>query len=133
MKYLVDTNVCIFLMKNTYPAMTRRFLSMDPSDFYISSVTLYELEYGAEKSKWGERNRNNLMLFLSPFSIIPFDSNDAYYAGKIRNYLEEKGTLIGPYDIQIAAQGLARNLVVLTHNTAEFKRVPDLKTEDWVA
>ena len=133
MKYLVDTNVCIFLMKNTYPAMTRRFLSMDPSDFYISSVTLYELEYGAEKSKWGERNRNNLMLFLSPFSIIPFDSNDAYYAGIIRNYLEEKGTLIGPYDIQIAAQGLARNMVVLTHNVDEFKRVPDLKTEDWVA
>ena len=133
MKYLVDTNVCIFLMKNTYPAMTRRFLSMDPSDFYISSVTLYELVYGAEKSKWGERNRNNLMLFLSPFSIIPFDGNDAYYAGKIRNYLEERGTMIGPYDVQIAAQGLARNLVVLTHNTDEFKRVPELKTEDWVA
>ena len=133
MKYLVDTNVCIFLMKNTYPAMTRRFLSMDPSDFYISSVTLYELVYGAEKSKWGERNRNNLMLFLSPFSIIPFDCNDAYYAGKIRNYLEEKGTMIGPYDVQIAAQGLARNLIVLTHNTDEFRRVPELKTEDWVA
>lgn len=133
MKYLVDTNVCIFLMKNTYPAMTRRFLSMDPSDFYISSVTLYELVYGAEKSKWGERNRNNLMLFLSPFSIIPFDGNDAYYAGKIRNYLEERGTMIGPYDVQIAAQGLARNLIVLTHNTDEFKRVPELKTEDWVA
>ena len=133
MKYLVDTNVCIFLMKNTYPAMTRRFLSMDPSDFYISSVTLYELVYGAEKSKWGERNRNNLMLFLSPFTIIPFDGNDAYYAGKIRNYLEERGTMIGPYDVQIAAQGLARNLIVLTHNTDEFKRVPELKTEDWVA
>ncbi|MBR5099021.1 MAG: type II toxin-antitoxin system VapC family toxin [Spirochaetales bacterium] len=133
MKYLVDTNVCIFLMKNTYPAMTRRFLSMDPSDFYISSVTLYELVYGAEKSKWGERNRNNLMLFLSPFSIIPFDGNDAYYAGKIRNYLEERGTMIGPYEVQIAAQGLARNLIVLTHNTDEFRRVPELKTEDWVA
>ena len=133
MKYLVDTNVCIFLMKNTYPAMTRRFLSMDPSDFYISSVTLYELVYGAEKSKWGERNRNNLMLFLSPFSIIPFDGNDAYYAGKIRNNLEERGTMIGPYDVQIAAQGLARNLIVLTHNTDEFRRVPELKTEDWVA
>ena len=133
MKYLVDTNVCIFLMKNTYPAMTRRFLSMDPSYFYISSVTLYELVYGAEKSKWGERNRNNLMLFLSPFSIIPFDGNDAYYAGKIRNYLEERGTMIGPYDVQIAAQGLARNLIVLTHNTDEFRRVPELKTEDWVA
>ena len=133
MKYLVDTNVCIFLMKNTYPAMTRRFLSMDPSDFYISSVTLYELVYGAEKSKWGERNRNKLMLFLSPFSIIPFDGNDAYYAGKIRNYLEEKGTMIGTYDVQIAAQGLARNLIVLTHNTDEFRRVPELKTEDWVA
>ena len=133
MKYLVDTNICIFLMKNTHPEMTRRFLSMDPSDFFISSITLYELEYGAEKSKWGERNRNNLILFLSPFSIIPFDSKDAYCAGKIRSYLEEKGTLIGPYDIQIAAQGLARNLVVLTHNTDEFSRVPNLKMEDWVA
>ena len=133
MKYLVDTNVCIFLMKNSYPAMTRRFLSMDPSDFCISSVTLYELEYGVEKSRWGERNRNNLMLFLSPFTIIPFDGTDAYYAGKIRSYLEEKGTILGPYDVQIAAQGLARKLVVLTHNADEFRRVPELRTEDWVA
>ena len=133
MKYLLDTNICIYLMKDSYPKMTSRFLSMDPSDFCISAITVYELEYGAAKSKWGEKNRNNLMLFLAPFSILPFDGRDASYAGRVRSYLEEHGTMIGPYDIQISAQALARNLTVITHNENEFCRVPHLMTEDWVA
>ena len=70
MKYLLDTNICIYLMKDSYPKMTSRFLSMDPSDFCISAITVYELEYGAAKSKWGEKNRNNLMLFLAPFRFF---------------------------------------------------------------
>ena len=130
--YLLDTNVCIYFMKNTYPVLTERFLSCDPSQLAISSVTVFELEYGAEKSNWGERTRQKLAMFLSPFSILPFTSEDAVTAGKIRGYLERRGTPIGPYDIQIAAQGVSRGITVITHNIGEFSRVPNLKLEDWI-
>jgi tRNA(fMet)-specific endonuclease VapC len=130
--YLLDTNICIYLMKNTYPVLTERILSCKPSDLLISSVTVFELEYGAEKSNWGEKTRQRLAMFLSPFTIIPFTTNDAVTAGRIRGYLAKHGTQIGPYDIQIAAQGLTRKLTVITHNTDEFRRVPGLKLEDWI-
>ena len=129
--YLLDTNICIYFMKNTYPRLTEKIFSYDPSQLAISSITVYELEYGASKSKWGEQTRQNLRMVLAPFNILPFDSNDAFMAGKIRAQLERKGTPIGPYDIQIAAQGLARDLIVVTHNTDEFRQVADLAVEDW--
>ena len=132
MKYLLDTNICIFLMKNSFPAMTDRMLRLDPYDFAVSSITLFELEYGAAKSKWGERTRDDLYAFLSPFAVLPFDSDDAIAAGKIRALLEAQGSPIGPYDLQIAAQAYTRQLSVITHNTDEFSRVPGLRTEDWV-
>ena len=130
--YLLDTNICIYLMKNSFPALTDKVLSMDPEDLSISSVTVYELEYGAAKSSRSEETRLKLAMFLAPFKISPFDSGDAASAGMIRALLEKKGTPIGPYDIQIAAQGLSRGLTVVPHNQSEFSRVPGLKTEDWV-
>ena len=130
--YLIDTNICIYFLKNSYPELTKRFFQTDPVNLMISSVTVFELEYGAAKSKWGEKTRQKLAMFLAPFRILPFDSEDAVFAGTIRAYLEQKGTPIGPYDIQIAAQGLAKDLTVITHNTDEFSRIPDLKLEDWV-
>ena len=130
--YLLDTNICIYLMKNRYPGLSERLLSLDPSETAISSITLFELEYGAAKSRWGERTRENLYAFLSPFTIIPFDDRDAVTAGNIRALLASKGSLIGPFDLLIAAQAYARALIVVTHNTAEFSRIPGLKTEDWV-
>lgn len=131
--YLLDTNICIYFMKNSFPQLTEKIFSYDPSRLAISSITVYELEYGAAKSKWGEQTRQNLRMVLAPFNILPFDSNDAFMAGRIRAQLESKGTPIGPYDIQIAAQGLARNLIIVTHNTNEFKRVAGLSVEDWIA
>ena len=130
--FLLDTNICVFLMKNKYPAATRKLLSGDPSEIAVSSVTLFELEYGAAKSQWPEKNRNNVKLFLAPFTIVPFDGNDAVAAGEIRCLLEKAGTPIGPYDLQIAAQGLARGYTVVTLNTGEFSRVPNLKIVNWV-
>lgn len=130
--FLLDTNICIFLMKNKYPELVKKLLSSDPSEIAVSSITVYELEYGAAKSQWPEKNRINVKLFLAPFSIIPFDSNDAITAGEIRHMLEKAGTPIGPYDLQIAAQGLARGFTVVTHNTGEFSRVPNLRLTDWV-
>lgn len=132
MIYLLDTNICIYFMKNKYPYLTDRLLSRKPSEFAISAVTVFELEYGAEKSGWGEKNRQKLGIFLSPFNILPFTSEDAYFAAKIRAELEKRGTPIGPYDLQIAAQGVAEDLTVITHNIGEFSRVPMLKCEDWV-
>ena len=70
-------------------------------------------------------------MFLAPFNIIPFTADDAVAAGKIRGFLERKGTPIGPYDVQIAAQALSRSIPVITHNIGEFRRVPGLQVEDW--
>ena len=130
--YLLDTNICIYFMKNTYPALTAKLLSCDPADLQISSVTVSELAYGAAKSNWGERNRQKLAFFLAPFTILPFASEDAITAGKIRSFLEKQGSPIGPYDIQIAAQAYSRGLILVTHNTGEFCRIPNLKLEDWI-
>ena len=130
--YLLDTNICIYLMKNTYPALTERVFSHNPSDLLISAITVFELEYGAEKSNWGEKTRHKLAMFLSPFTILPFTTDDAVMAGRLRGYLERQGTPIGPYDILIAAQGVSEELAVVTPNMGEFSRVPDLKLEDWV-
>ena len=119
-------------MKNTYPSLTQKLLSMNPSDLMISSVTIFELEYGAAKSNWGERTRQKLVMFLAPFNILPFTADDAIYAGDIRGQLEKQGSIIGPYDVQLAGQALSRNLTFVTHNTGEFSRVPNLRLEDWV-
>ena len=130
--YLLDTNIYIYFMKDKYPNLTRKFLLCNNNDFYISSITLFELEYGANKSKWPEKTRLKLYSFLAPFNILPFTVDDAIYAGEIRAVLEKQGSIIGPYDIQIAAQALSRNLTLITHNTDEFKRVKELEIEDWV-
>ena len=129
--FLLDTNICIYLMKNTYPKLTERLFSYSPSQMAVSSITVFELEYGAAKSKWSEKTRLNLELFLAPFTIIPFDGKDAVIAGQVRRYLEKEGTPIGPYDLQIAAQALSRDMTVITHNVNEFCMVPGIKTEDW--
>ena len=130
--YLLDTNICIYFMKNMYPELTEKLLSTDPASLLISSVTVYELEYGAEKSNRGEKSRQRLALFLAPFKILPFTADDAVTAGKIRACLEKQGKPIGPYDIQIAAQAFTRDITLVTYNTSEFSRVPNLKVEDWI-
>ena len=130
--YLLDTNICIYFMKNKYPKLTQKLLSHNSDEIAISSITVFELEFGAAKSKWGENTRRKLAMFLAPFNILPFSADDAVCAGKLRGHLAKRGEMIGPYDIQIAAQGVARGLTLITHNVVEFKRVPNLEIEDWV-
>lgn len=130
--YLLDTNICIYVLKNSYPALTEKVFSFHPSLIAMSSVTVFELEYDAAKSNWGERTRQRLAQFIAPFSILPFDSDDAMTAGQIRGYLEKRGSIIGPYDYQIAAQGITKGLTVVTHNVREFERIPGILLEDWV-
>jgi len=131
--YLLDTNICIFMMRQNSPSLLDKIEHMDPDSVFLSSVTVFELQYGAEKGNWGEKHRQNLKLFLSPFTILPFDSEDAVTAAKIRAFLAKQGTPIGPYDIQIAAQGMTRDLIIVTHNFGEFSRIPGLAVEDWAS
>lgn len=128
--YLVDTNICIYAMKGLFPAMNRRLID-DREQIFVSSVTVGELEYGATKSRWSERTRQIFQAFLANYIIVPFDENDAIVFGKIRAQLATNGTPIGAYDAMIGAQGVARNLTVVTHNTKEFRRIPGLLLEDW--
>lgn len=128
----MDTNICIYFMKDLYPHLTKKLLSYNPCDLLISTVTLYELEYGASKSNGGEKTRHKMALLLAPFNILPLTADDAISAGRVRAYLEQIGRPIEPYDLLIAAQALSRDIAVITHNTVEFNRVPKLKLEDWV-
>ncbi|MBQ1511320.1 MAG: type II toxin-antitoxin system VapC family toxin [Selenomonadaceae bacterium] len=129
--YLLDTNICIYAIKGTYPELTKKLLSIPPSEIFISSITVSELEYGAAKSQWGERTRIIMQSFLANFEILPFDENDAICLGRFRASLARAGTPIGAYDVMIAAQGFARGLTVVTHNVREFSRIPGLLVEDW--
>ena len=129
--YLLDTNICIYAMKNTYPALSEKLFQIPPSEVFVSSVTVGELAYGCAKSSWSERSRAVMDLFLSAYTVLPFEQRDAVVFGTLRAELTKKGTPIGPYDLQIAAQGVARELTVVTHNTKEFIRISQLKLEDW--
>ena len=129
--YLLDTNICIYAMKNRYPFLTERLLTIHPDQIFVSSVTVGELEYGAAKSRWGEQTRLRMQMFVSAFTVLPFSQSDAVVFGRIRAGLAAIGTPIGPYDMMIAAQGVNRGLTVVTHNTAEFSRISSLLLEDW--
>ncbi len=129
--YLIDTNTCIFL-KNKKPIhVLEKLRSVLNQDVYVSSVTIAEMQFGVYNSQHIEKNRFSLTEFLAPFQIIAFDDRDAEYFGKIRAELKLKGELIGPYDMLIAAQALARRLILVTNNTKEFRRVPEIVIEDW--
>ena len=129
--YLLDTNVLIDFMNNRNPILTAKFLSHHPSELIVSAVSVFELEFGAAKSSWGEKTRQKMAMFLAPFNIMPFDTDDAYEAAQVRAFLKKNGTVIGPYDVQLAGQALAKSLTFVTHNTKEFNRVPGLIVEDW--
>jgi len=129
--YLLDTNICIYIINNHPKKITQKLYKLNPDDIKISSITVSEMEYGASKSARREQNRIALYNFLSPFEIINFDARDAEIYGIIRAELEFQGLPIGPYDMQLASQALARDLVFVTNNTDEFERVRRLKLENW--
>lgn len=131
MKYMLDTNICIYVMKNRPNNVIKKFLSHDPEELCISAITYAELMHGVEKSMAVERNRIALSLFLSPITIIDFDMRAAEEYGKIRSDLEKRGTPIGPMDTLIAGHAKSRDLILVTNNTKEFDRVASLSVEDW--
>jgi tRNA(fMet)-specific endonuclease VapC len=130
-KYLLDTNICIFLIKRKPVSVLLRFEQQSPQDISISTVTLAELRYGADKSSRPRQNHAALDAFLVPLSVLDFDSEAADRYGQVRADLERQGTPIGPLDTMIAAHALRLGAALVTNNSSEFSRVAGLNVEDW--
>ena len=132
MKYMLDTNICIFIIKHQPENVIRKFMEQEPDDICISAITYAELSHEVEKSQAREKNRIALMVLLSEIQIVPFDDLAVQVYGVVRAELQKKGTPIGPLDTLIAAHAKALNLTLVTNNTKEFARVEGLTLEDWV-
>ncbi len=132
MRFLLDTNICIYLINRKPRSVIERLRSRQPYDVAISTITIAELEYGISRSNSPDRNRIALLEFLIPFSILDFDQLAAVNYGSIRCSLETEGRPIGPMDLLLAAQAKSRDLILVTNNEREFDRVTGLKVENWV-
>jgi tRNA(fMet)-specific endonuclease VapC len=131
MKYLLDTNTCIRHLNNRSPSITARFRAIDEREIVICSVVKAELYLGAMKSRTPEITMEKQRAFAERFISLPFDDVVVVHYARIRARLEMAGTPIGSNDLMIASIALAYNLILVTHNTREFSRVPDLQIEDW--
>lgn len=123
---LLDTDICIDIIRRRDVTLVDQFLTEEGATLAISAITLAELEYGAANSRDPERNHLAVSLFASAFEVIPFDSQHARIYGEIRTYLNKKGMMIGPHDLQIASQALYQSMTLVTRNTREFSRIPGL-------
>lgn len=133
MKVLLDTNICIYIIKRHPLAVIERFKRFAIGDIGISVVTLAELEYGVSKSRDVKRNRHALEQFITPLVVARFDQEAAVIYGTIRAHLEQKGQPIGSMDLLIAAHARSLDVRLVTNNENEFKRVPELRIENWVS
>ncbi len=133
MRYMLDTDSCIALIKRKPVSVLRRLKSLDPGEAGISAITLAELHYGVEKSAHPEKNRLALTEYLLPLEVADFDEAAAESYGNVRAALEKSGTPIGPLDTQIGAHALSLKSILVTHNLREFRRIPGLVCEDWLA
>jgi len=131
-RYLLDTNICIYLIKDKDPALKLKLYNKGVGCCAISAITLAELSCGVGKSSKVEQNKLALGLFLAPFELLPFSTNAAFSYGSIRQKLKLRGEIIGGYDLLIAAHALAEGLTLVTNNLTEFSRVDGLSVENWV-
>jgi tRNA(fMet)-specific endonuclease VapC len=132
MRFLLDTNICIYVIKQKPLRVKERLQTIDSGEVGLSIITLAELEYGAAKSQNPQRNRETLTRFCLPFQIVDFLPEDAQKFGEIRANLERRGQPIGSYDLLIASQAVTRGLILVTNNIKEFSRVDGLNLENWV-
>lgn len=130
LKYMLDSNICIFTVKNR-PAHMREVFNRHHGQMCISTVSLMELIYGAEKSASPERNLAVVEGFAARLDVLPYDEIAASHTGQLRAELAKSGTPIGPYDQMIAGHARSRGLIVVTNNLREFDRVLGLRVEDW--
>lgn len=131
-RMMLDTNICIYIIKNRPESVKERFKEFEIGELCISSITVSELMYGVYKSEYVEKNLIAIENFLMPFDIVNYDYESSIEYGKIRSDLERKGQVIGGMDMQIAAHAKALNMVLVTNNSKEFKRVHSLVIDNWV-
>lgn len=131
MRFMLDTNVCVDLIRTRNERILRRMKRHDVDELCVSSVMLSELEYGAAKSGNPGKNRLALAEFMTPLAVVPYDDTVAPVYGRVRAALEKAGTPIGPLDTMIAAHALSLGLTVVTDNEKEFCRVAGLKVQNW--
>ena len=131
MKYLIDTNICIYIMNKRPVAVIKKFKQFELGEIGISTITVSELQYGIVKSKYRKKNEFRLEEFLTPLEILTYDQTAARVYGDIRFQLEKLGKPIGPLDLLIVAQAISQDLVLITNNDKEFKRIKKLKVENW--
>jgi tRNA(fMet)-specific endonuclease VapC len=132
-RYLLDSNICVYAMKNRPRQVLRRLQNLGPTMVGVSVITVLELRQGAERSQQRELAHARLDDFLEPMDVLSFEEADALVAARIRSRLFQIGRPIGDFDSLIAAHALARDLIVVTNNVGEFERVPDLTIENWAA
>lgn len=129
--YLLDTNICIFAIKKKSSRILTTINSHMGDGIHISSLTIAELEFGVSNSQFPDKNRLALIEFLSPFDYLNYDDEDAIEYGRLKTHLRRSGSIIGPIDLLLASQALAKNLIMVTNNVKEFTRVPGLTVQDW--
>jgi tRNA(fMet)-specific endonuclease VapC len=132
MRYMLDTDTCIALIKRKPASVLRRLTPLAPGEAGISAVTLAELRYGAAKSAYPEKNGAALDEFLLPLQVADFDEPAAATYGSVRVTLERAGTPIGPLDTQIGAHALSLGATLVSHNAREFRRIRGLAVVDWL-
>lgn len=131
LKYMLDTNIIIYTMKNK-PAEVKQAFKLHYGHLCISSVSLMELVYSAERSARPEKNLEILEGFAARVEVLPYDQRAAHNTGQLRAELSGNGTPIGPYDQMIAGHARSEGLILVTNNMKEFKRVAGLRLENWV-
>jgi tRNA(fMet)-specific endonuclease VapC len=131
MKLLLDTNICIYIIKQKPATVLQRFLEYQIGDIGISSITLSELRYGVAKSAHRDKNAKALDEFIIPLEVVSYDEAAAHVYGDIRASLEKAGTLIGSMDMLIAAHAVSLGIPLVTNNTREFLRISSLNLIDW--
>jgi tRNA(fMet)-specific endonuclease VapC len=131
MEYLLDTNICIYIIKKKPAEVFEKFKNLTIGDVGLSSITLAELQYGIEKSSNSEKNREALEKFLTPIEIIDYGYEATVEYGKIRAELEKKGITIGPLDMLIASHAKSLDVIPVTNNVREFERIAGLRIENW--
>jgi tRNA(fMet)-specific endonuclease VapC len=129
--YMLDTNICIYIIKQKPRKVIERFRQVRISEIGVSSITLSELEYGVMKSTKPEQNRMALAQFIAPIEIWAYDDMAAQHYGVIRAHLESQGMPIGSLDMLIAAHALSQSSLLITNNESEFRRIPNLEIENW--
>lgn len=133
MRFMLDTNTCIALIKRKPASVLRQLTRLAPGDAGLSAVTLAELRYGVEKSAAREKNSQALDEFLMPLEVADFDEPAAEIYGRVRAAFERAGTPIGPLDTQIGSHALSLGASLVSPNSREFRRIPGLTVVDWLA